>query len=505
MSGKELTFFKSNLVSSSLPTRTVQFEGNPHLVVPVVLMVEGVHSGSAGPLFYSSSALAESAHLWNGTPVPVYHPEDDRGFPVSCNSPEVIERRTVGRLFNVQWEGDKNRIKGEVWLNIGKAQNISPEVLSRIQQGLPLEVSTGLFSDDVMIPGTWNGEEYIGTVQSIRPDHLALLPGMTGACSWADGCGIRNQEKGGLVEKEHKDTGMLESENKKMGFFIRVLERCGLISNEHSYENKRRAVQKSLDALDNQTQVHYMSALYDDYVVYEVGPGSQSTTPFSEKLFKRGWTMDENGGVSLDDKVEEVRQEVSYVGITKNEMKNSGEMESPVDHKNSGNEIDNTKTALLNEEEKMDRKEKVNKLISNGHFTEEDRDFLEKSPCEQFSRIELMAQPKPVKENTESTPAKVSEEDIMKNLPENIKTKLNAAEAILKKERDDLIAGIKGNKANKISDATLDKMPVEALKEIAASLTPTANYEGAQGGAQVIDNEAKEEPMELPVISYEEK
>ena len=47
----------------------------PHLVVPVVMMVEGVHNGSQGPLFHSIAELGKFPESWNGIPVVIYHPE----------------------------------------------------------------------------------------------------------------------------------------------------------------------------------------------------------------------------------------------------------------------------------------------------------------------------------------------------------------------------------------------------------------------------------------------
>jgi len=53
------------------------------------------------------------------------------------------------------------------------------------------------------VEGVWNEEEYHSIVRNYRPDHLALLPGAIGACSWEDGCGIRANKdikKGGKDE-----------------------------------------------------------------------------------------------------------------------------------------------------------------------------------------------------------------------------------------------------------------------------------------------------------------
>lgn len=178
-------------ILANVATRRTQFEGKDTLVAPVILLVEGVHAGSNGPLYYSSSVLKAYAQAWNGVPLPVHHPEQD-GQPVSCNSPDIVQSRSVGRLWNVRFEETpKPRLKGEIWVDVVKCASIAPEVLEALKSNRPLEVSTGLFSTDEVGAGTWNTEDYHATVKDMRPDHLALLPGVTGACSWQDGCGVR--------------------------------------------------------------------------------------------------------------------------------------------------------------------------------------------------------------------------------------------------------------------------------------------------------------------------
>lgn len=181
-----------------LPIRQERFEGRPHLVAPVVALVEGVHVGSGGALFYPRDEIAKYVEAWNGIPLPVFHPEE-YGMNVSANTPEQIEERSVGRLFNVFFDPDGSKLKGELWIDIGKAEKISPAVLSLIQSGQHLEVSTALWSDSDNTPGEWMGEEFAVIARNFRPDHLALLPGGEGACSWADGCGVRvnNPSRGG--------------------------------------------------------------------------------------------------------------------------------------------------------------------------------------------------------------------------------------------------------------------------------------------------------------------
>lgn len=210
----------TNNIKSEYPIRYENYLGKNHMVVPVVIMIEGVHNGSGGPTLYTEEELSKFPSSWNGRPVPIYHPEDD-GCPISCNEPAVIEKQSVGHLFRTFFEDGK--LKSEAWIDLNKVQDISPETYNSLITGSPLEVSTGLFSDNEYITGEFNGEEYHMIAKNIRPDHLALLPGEVGACSFADGCGVRvNDEGGGSEEMDvnniNEDTqkevvGLLESKS----------------------------------------------------------------------------------------------------------------------------------------------------------------------------------------------------------------------------------------------------------------------------------------------------
>ena len=112
---KKETLQNHRRVLAQYETRTEMLNGAEHLVVPVVMMVEGVHSGSHGPIFHSIDELGRFTESWNGIPVTVNHREDAEGHFISANSPEVLER-SVGRIFNTCVEGDK--LKSEAWLRM---------------------------------------------------------------------------------------------------------------------------------------------------------------------------------------------------------------------------------------------------------------------------------------------------------------------------------------------------------------------------------------------------
>lgn len=173
-------------------------QGEKHLIVPVVMMVEGVHAGSHGPLYHPAEELGKIPESWNGIPVVVYHPEDERGFYVSANSPELVDERVIGRVYNTRFEDGK--LKAEAWINENRAAQVAPEILKLLREGKAVDVSVGVFTDDDMIPGEWKNEKYIGVARNHRPDHLAILPNERGACSLEDGCGLgvnENEKDGG--------------------------------------------------------------------------------------------------------------------------------------------------------------------------------------------------------------------------------------------------------------------------------------------------------------------
>jgi len=163
--------------------------GRDYLVVPVVMIKEGVHVGSAGAVLHLAEELGEVVEAWNGIPIVLNHPKDDGDSFISANSPEVLEEYEIGRVFNAQLEG--SRLKAEAWLDIERLEVVSPDLLDSVKNGEMIEVSVGVFSDNEEVEGEWNGEKYNYIAKNYRPDHLALLPGLVGACSIDDGCGIR--------------------------------------------------------------------------------------------------------------------------------------------------------------------------------------------------------------------------------------------------------------------------------------------------------------------------
>ena len=123
-------------------TRNEKLEGKEYLVVPMVMLTEGVHGGSSGPLYYPKEELEKLPVVWNHKPVVVYHPVKN-GRPASACDPDVIEKSKVGIILNSIYEDGK--LKAEAWLDVEKLRKVDKRVVDFIQSGQMVEVSTGVF------------------------------------------------------------------------------------------------------------------------------------------------------------------------------------------------------------------------------------------------------------------------------------------------------------------------------------------------------------------------
>jgi hypothetical protein len=165
--------------------REITHAGRRYLVSPVVALREGI----LNDIYVSAAEFGKFATSWQGRPVPISHPKAD-GSPISANTPDIWANDVLGHLWNV--EVDAGALKGEIWIDLDKAQLMGPramQIVNKLRANQSMEVSTGYFCEMEVAPGQWGGKSYTGVARNIRPDHLALLPDETGACSWADGCG----------------------------------------------------------------------------------------------------------------------------------------------------------------------------------------------------------------------------------------------------------------------------------------------------------------------------
>lgn len=183
----------ANLAGS---VRREEWHGRAYLVAPLTMIVPGVLNGSNGPLLYPAEEVSKTPDAWNGMPIVVGHPTMN-GKPVSARSPKVLQQYQVGTVFNTLASG---KLSAEGWFDEELTRRNAPALMDRLLKGEPIELSTGLFTDQEPVSGvTANGTPYQAIARNYRPDHLAVLLDTKGACSISDGCGV-------LVNKEKTDT-----------------------------------------------------------------------------------------------------------------------------------------------------------------------------------------------------------------------------------------------------------------------------------------------------------
>jgi hypothetical protein len=384
-----------SLLVNEYQIRTETLRGEEHWVLPVVMMVEGVHHGSLGPLLYTAEELGRITPSWNGIPVTIQHPQLN-GVYTSANLPEHADG-IVGYIYHATMDGDK--LKAEAWINISTLKDVSLETYEYIIEQKALDVSVGVFSEEVNVPGEFNGERYRAAATNLRPDHLALLPGAQGACSWDDGCGIRNNQNHNKMIKPDKD--------KYIADFIANK----ITDNEKGYREIMQSIQTKLNAMDNGQKYHYLEDLFDGKFVYRVmGTNSQSET-FYQQNYKIN-----DGQVEFDGDPVQVRKEVTFpvMKLTRNNFSNKT-------NKQMERKLKNNKDCTCN----------VDALIENQatKFTEEDREWL--STLSEGQLEKLMPKEEEVK------PAANSKKEEKK---EEVTPAANAQEGLIKKNEDGTIS-----------------------------------------------------------------
>lgn len=450
--------------------REETYQNVKHLVVPVIMMVEGVHNGSLGPLFHSIAELGRFPDAWNGRPVVIDHPEIE-GQSVSANSPEIMERQVVGIIFNTHV--DDNKLKAEAWLNEEKLRQSCPSVLAAIQNSEPIEVSIGVFTDQEDTEGDWNGEHYTAVAHNHRPDHLALLPGGRGACSVEDGCGIRvNKKKGGTDVNEQEFLQSLKS------FYSDQLS----LNADAGYRELVDAARCKIDAMDSENVMHFLQEVYDEFVVYEIRQRIGGI-----KLYKQGYKF-ENSTFELTGNPQEVRRKVEY------EVLANGSGMRRTRSNNNNKEV----TEMPKDNEKCTPcvKAKVDALIANeaSKFAETDREWLEALSEEQLVKLE----PQVVEKEVTKEVNVLSAED---------RAIIDYVKFQKKEQRKATISQIQANsEKGEWSDEELNAMSDTALAKIAGLLKKEEPVDYSLFGGGGFDlNASGEEPLAPTGVKFENK
>jgi hypothetical protein len=472
-----MQFISELELNSNYEVRTEQYEGREHLVVPVIMMVEGVHEGSRGAVLHTANDLGHSPGAYNGIPVVVYHPQDEDGAFISANAPGVLDQSMVGRVFNTRFED--NKLRAEAWLDVQRMAAVSPLALSYITEQHPLEVSLGLFNDEEEVEGEWNNEHYIAIAHNHQPDHLALLPAGVGACSWEDGCGIRTNQKGGNDVKNDLTSKMKEFS--KEGFCINEIT-CNV---EQGFRELVQNAQAKLDRMDDDMKIHFLQEIYNDYMVYEIrrrnGDGQGGV-----ELYRRDYEVNNNNEIEFTGDPQRVRREVEYV------------VQKLIRTKRNNNQRKETQMSDTKKHECDTCEQLIQKLIANEqtNFAEEDREWLVNLSEDQLKKLDPpeVKAPRVNKEkdgpkvttNTDNNddPNKKTEKPVqgIEALTDEQKAALAYGEKQLKARRTELVQTIQANAKDVWTNEELEKMDLDLLEKVSESIKPVTDYSAVVGG-----------------------
>lgn len=184
-----IEFVTTNAVAKA---RFASLNGRKYLVAPCTILQEGVLAGSQGALYYPPDEIGRNYQAWHGIPLTVSHPISNDGSHLSANEGDVLSRQGIGHFANPILVPNGSKVKGEAWIDIERARKINRSILDNLHAGRPVEISTGLYTDNQPAPlgSHFNGKPYNHIARNYRPDHLAILPNEIGACSVKDGCGL---------------------------------------------------------------------------------------------------------------------------------------------------------------------------------------------------------------------------------------------------------------------------------------------------------------------------
>lgn len=423
--------------------RNETLDGKSFKVVPMVMLVEGVHEGSAGPYLYTEEAISARPEIWNMKPVVVFHPENS----ITACTKEIIENRGIGIIMNAHYDGG---LKAEAWIDPDKLKVVDKRIGNKIskamEKGQMIELSTGLYADSDETPGEWGDkkEKFNGTLTNIASDHLAVLPDQKGACSIADGAGFIRNAEGKPIDLSKSWTQYFEN----LG------------------TNNLRQQLSQLIAKDKEFRW-----------VEDIDPDEKSFVWSDERtIYRQGYKV--NADVAtLDGVPEEVVRVVSYK--PKSKIK-----------------TDNERIVT------MEKKAKVDALIANEatQWEESDRDYLmgldDKVLDKMTPKVQKTEEPTKVDNEEPSTGEKaMTDEEYLATLP----PRMQATVRNMQKREDDLrkklIAKITANKKAKFSEAFLNRMSLEDLEGMASLAAPVQNED--EGDHLFVDYSGQGDPVEI--------
>jgi len=454
--------------SAAYQLRTKKIDDKNYLIAPVVMMVEGVHAGSGGAVYHSISELGKYPAAWDGIPVIIQHPKNPEGQFISANDVSVIES-CIGRVYETKVDGSK--LVANIYLDEIKLKKLAPQVLTYVRNGKPMEVSLGIFTDTQQTQGEWNGEAYENIAMNHRPDHLALLPGGQGACSWNDGCGIRVNEADVTPE--------LISGWASIGLRLEPMV------NAASFNDILRAIETKLNTGSTEKNWKSLEEVYKDHFIYRVY--NQNLISTDKEYFKQSYMVTADNVIEFDGEPEKVRKEIKYIIV--NSLINNQKGESMTT---------NADCPLV---------KKVNALIANQltTFTEQDREWLMKQEEVILDKLtpKTPEPAKPIEVNSgqqikDALKGITKPEEFLDLMPAEMRDQMRSGLALHQNRRNELISAIQTNAKDVWTEDSLKSMDMDMLERISRSTKAPVDY-SANGGTPPQVNVGSEEVL-MPLI-----
>jgi len=502
-------------------------------VVPTVMLTEGVHCGSCGPLFYPSEELSKVPQAWNHKPVLVYHPDES----ITACTPEILSKQSIGIIMNTRFE--KGKLKAEAWLDEERISEVDNRIEEAIRLGKTLELSTGLYTDLEPKEGEWNGEHYVAITRNYRPDHLAVLPDEKGACSIEDGAGFLRLNQQGEIqnviggvditenyirlrqrepEEFNRDTFVIVwlSESKGIKAVMGklkgkesgplVIQSYLFVKEKWTVEEAKKWVEEHKKSVKNSDMSY--SQIWEE--INNIISKKKNLQEFVVDIFEEYFIFSKDG---------EYYKQLYNVKDGKVEIKGS-----PIPVKRVleyREEVNN-----MRKEQKMDKSKIVDELISNEltKWKEEDRDLLmnlEESVLEKMTPIVSETKNEEgentTNEKKKETETKMNEkvvnekekksmtaEEFIAQAPPEIQEILNEGRMAAQAERNRLIKTIISNKRNPFKQEELQKKSLYELRCLASLASEPEKSREFYVGESPTEN-VQEEGLIPVVINFEKK
>lgn len=474
--------------------RRETLNGRPQIVVPVAMMVEGVHSGSHGPILHLAEELGRYPESWDGIPTTIGHPQVN-GQYVSANNPAVLQDWAVGQIFNTQI--DNSTLRAEAWLDEETLSLISEETANRIDNGDVIEVSVGIFSDEERTSGTWNTENYNAIARNYRPNHLALLPDEIGACSIADGCGVRVNKKG-ETKVAKKEKIVINDETQSQ--VLKELNHLGFSINEVGHNEIREKISQIVYGFDGRNSDNYVEDVFTDHFVY--AQFNNAVEPRAKKLFKQNYTIGTDNNVELNGEPVQVKREISY---------------DPIPSVNS-EKREVTKRVIQKNNKKSMCTECVTKLVDgliankNTAWVKDDRDYLEAQTEEQLEKMTPAVAKEPVVNTAKPTREDIisvlkekpmTSEEFLGLAPEDVREPLEEGMELRTNQKNEIVKEIMDNTSDVWTEEELNgkKLPeLQKLHKVVMKGTGETVYTagGGLGGKTQVKTNRSSKTVMLP-------